>query len=73
MDWYSIDENKLRIKINTRIIDDQLAVIQLLYKCLNEFDGQRWNDIGNDIEGANKIKNKILSDARALKATIDLS
>ena len=73
-DWYSIDENKLRIKINARIIDDQLTDDSITVQMFKqEFDGQRWNDIGNDIEGANKIKNKILSDARALKTAIDLS
>ena len=63
-----------RIKINARIIDDQLTDDSITVQMFKqEFDGQRWNDIGKDIEGANKIKNKILSDARALKTTIDLS
>lgn len=73
-DWYALDKNKLRIKINVRIIDNQLtddSIVVQIFK--QEFDGDKWNDLGLDNEQANKIKTSILSEARTLKSAIDLS
>ena len=73
-DWYAVDANKLRIKINVRIIDNQLtddSIVVQIFK--QEFDGDKWNDLGLDNEQANKIKTSILSEARTLKSAIDLS
>ncbi len=73
-DWYAVDANKLRIKINVRIIDNQLtddSIVVQIFK--QEFDGDKWNDLGLDNEQANKIKTSILSEARTLKSAIELS
>ena len=73
-DWYAVDADKLRIKINVRIIDNQLtddSIVVQIFK--QEFDGSKWNDLGLDSEQAKKIKTSILSEARTLKSAIDLS
>ena len=73
-DWYAVNANKLRIKINVRIIDNQLtddSIVVQIFK--QEFDGNKWNDLGLDNDQADKIKTSILSEARSLKSAIDLS
>ena len=73
-DWYNIADNNLRLKINIRVTDESLSddsVAVAVFK--QSFDGQKWVDEGNDPDQALKIKNSILSEARVLQATIDLS
>ena len=73
-DWYNIDGNDLRIKINIRIYDQEMtdgSVNVQMFK--QNFDGAKWNDQGNDEMQASKIKKAILDEARVLQATIDLS
>ncbi len=73
-DWYNIDGDDLRIKINIRIYDQEMtdgSVNVQMFK--QNFDGAKWNDQGNDEMQASKIKKAILDEARVLQATIDLS
>ncbi len=73
-DWYSIEENNLRIKINVRLVDSELTDNSIIVQMFTqEFDGNIWIDQGMDLEKANKIKNSILTEARALKTAVDLS
>jgi len=73
-DWYNIEGDDLRIKINIRIYDQEMtdgSVNVQMFK--QNFDGAKWNDQGNDEMQASKIKKAILDEARVLQATIDLS
>ena len=73
-DWYSIEGNNLRVKINIRISDQSMTDESLTVQMFKqEFDGTKWNDQGNDETQASKIKQAILKEARVLKTTIDLS
>ena len=72
-DWYSIDEGQSRIKINIRIVDqemtDESVVVSLFSQSL---DGDRWVDQGINSEQSLKIKESILSSARSLKIASEL-
>ena len=73
-DWYGINDNQDRIKINIRVInqtldDNSISVTMFQQK----FDGSKWVDTATDGMQSEKIKNSILEDARKLQATIDLS
>ncbi len=73
-DWYNINNDNLRLKINIRITDEDLtndSISVAIFK--QSFDGQKWIDQGNDSDQAQKIKKSILDEARVLQATIDLS
>ena len=73
-DWYNIEGDDLRIKINIRIFDQEMtngSVNVQMFK--QKFDGSKWNDQGNDEMQASKIKKAILDEARVLQAAIDLS
>jgi len=73
-DWYSIEGNNLRVKINIRISDQNMTDDSITVQMFKqEFDGTKWNDQGNDETQASKIKQAILKEARVLQATIDLS
>lgn len=73
-DWYNIDGNDLRIKINIRIFDQEMTNDSISVQMFKQqFDGAKWNDQGNDEMQAIKIKQAILEEARVLQATIDLS
>jgi len=73
-DWYAIEENELRIKINVRLLDSELTNNSISVQMFTQrFDGTKWTDQGLDKEKANKIKESILSEARSLKTAIDLS
>ena len=73
-DWYNIEGNNIRIKINIRIFDQNMTDESLNVQMFKqEFDGAKWNDQGNDEMQASKIKQAILKEARVLQATIDLS
>ena len=72
-DWYSIDDGQSRIKINIRIINqemtDESVVVSLFSQSL---DGDRWVDQGINSEQSLKIKESILSSARSLKIASEL-
>ena len=73
-DWYAIEEDELRIKINVRLLDSELTNNSISVQMFTQkFDGTKWTDQGLDKEKANKIKESILSEARSLKTAIDLS
>tara|TARA_Y100001935_G_scaffold174290_1_gene144041 strand:+ start:41 stop:556 length:516 start_codon:yes stop_codon:yes gene_type:complete len=73
-DWYNIDGDDLRIKINIRIYDQEMTNDSVNVQMFKQnFDGAKWNDQGNDEMQALKIKKAILDEARVLQATIDLS
>ena len=73
-DWYAVEANELRIKINVRLLDSELADNSISVQMFKQkFDGTKWIDQGLDEEKANQIKESILSEARSLKTAIDLS
>ena len=73
-DWYNIEGNDIRIKINIRIFDQEMMDESISVQMFKQkFDGAKWNDQGNDVVQASKIKKAILEEARVLQATIDLS
>ena len=72
-DWYSLDNGDTRMKINIRVVDqemtDQSLNVSLFTQTLNE---DRWVDNGINAEQSQKIKDSILSSARALKIASEL-
>ena len=72
-DWYSFDEGKTRIKINMRIVDEEMNDGSLNVNLFKQsFENNIWVDQGMDAEQAVKIKNSILSTARDLKIASEL-
>lgn len=73
-DWYGINNNQDRIKINIRVINQTLEDNSINVTMFQQkFDGSKWVDTTTDGMQSEKIKNSILEDARKLQATIDLS
>ena len=73
-DWYGINDNQDRIKINIRVINQTLDDNSINVTIFQQkFDGSKWVDTKTDGTQSEKIKNSILEDARKLQATIDLS
>ena len=73
-DWYGINDNQDRIKINIRVINQTLEDNSINVTMFQQkFDGSKWVDTKTDGIQSEKIKNSILEDARKLQATIDLS
>ena len=73
-DWYGINDNQDRIKINIRVINQTLEDNSINVTMFQQkFDGSKWVDTATDEMQSEKIKNSILEDARKLQATIDLS
>ena len=73
-DWYGINDNQDRIKINIRVINQTLEDNSINVTMFQQkFDGSKWVDTTTDGMQSEKIKNSILEDARKLQATIDLS
>ncbi len=72
-DWYSLDDGKNRIKINIRVVDqdmtDESIVVSLFTQSL---DNDRWVDQGINSEQSFKIKESILTSARSLKVASEL-
>ena len=72
-DWYSLDDGNTRMKINIRVVDqemtDQSLNVSLFTQTLTE---DRWVDNGINAEQSQKIKDSILSSARALKIASEL-
>tara|TARA_B100000575_G_C23080960_1_gene622815 strand:- start:949 stop:1461 length:513 start_codon:yes stop_codon:yes gene_type:complete len=73
-DWYNVQNDELRIKLNIRIHDQNMTDESITVQMFKQrFDGQKWIDEGNDNTQASKIKKSILDEARVLQATVDLS
>ena len=72
-DWYSLDDGQSRIKINIRVVDQEMTddslVVNLFTQSLNE--GQ-WIDQGINDTQSLKIKESILSSARELQIAAEL-
>ena len=72
-DWYSLDDGESRIKINIRVVDqemnDESVTVSLFTQSL---DGDRWIDQGINSEQSLKIKESILTSARSLKIASEL-
>ena len=72
-DWYSFDQGKTRIKINLRVINEEMQNESLTVSLFKQtFENNNWVDIGKDEQQAAKIKNSILSTARDLKIASEL-
>ena len=72
-DWYSLDDGKSRIKINIRVVDQEMTDESLVVSLFSQsLDGDRWIDQGIKSEQSLKIKESILTSARSLKIASDL-
>ena len=72
-DWYSFDQGKTRIKINLRVINEEMQNESLTVSLFKQtFENNNWVDKGKDDQQAAKIKNSILSTARDLKIDSEL-
>ena len=72
-DWYSIDNGQSRIKINIRIVDQEMSNASVVVSLFSQsLDGDRWVDQGINSEQSLKIKESILSSARSLKIASEL-
>ena len=72
-DWYSLDDGKSRIKINIRVVDQEMTNESLVVSLFTQtLDGDRWIDQGINSEQSLKIKESILTSARSLKIASEL-
>ena len=72
-DWYSFDGGKTRIKVNIRVINEEMNDDSLAINLFKQtFEESMWVDKGMDAVQANKIKSSILSSARNLKIASEL-
>ena len=72
-DLYSFDQGKTRIKINLRVINEEMQNESLTVSLFKQtFENNNWVDKGKDEQQAAKIKNSILSTARDLKIASEL-
>ncbi len=72
-DWYSLDDGESRIKINVRVVDQEMTNESLVVSLFTQtLDGNRWIDQGINSEQSLKIKESILTSARSLKIASEL-
>ena len=72
-DWYSLDDGRSRIKINIRVVDQEMTNESLVVSLFTQtLDGDRWIDQGINSEQSLKIKESILTSARALQIASEL-
>ena len=72
-DWYSLDDGNSRIKINIRILDQEMTDNSINVTLFSQsLDGDRWIDNGINSEQSLRIKESILSSARALQIASEL-
>ena len=72
-DWYSFDAGETRIKINIRVLNEELNDDSLNVNLFKQmYENNIWVDKGIDTEQAKKIKKNILSSARSLKIASEL-
>ena len=68
-----MDDGESRIKINIRVIDQELTNESLTVSLFTQsLDGDRWIDQGINSEQSLKIKESILASARALQIASEL-
>ena len=72
-DWYSLDDGQSRIKMNIRVVDqemtDESVTVSLFTQSL---DGDRRIDQGINAEQSLKVKQSILTSARSLAIASEL-
>ena len=72
-DWYSLDNGQSRIKINIRVVDQEMSNESVVVSLFSQsLDDDRWIDQGINSEQSLKIKESILSSARSLKIASEL-
>ena len=72
-DWYSLDNGQTRIKINIRVIDQEMTNESLDVRLFTQsLKGDQWIDQGINSDQSLKIKESILSSARSLKIASEL-
>ena len=72
-DWYSLDDGESRIKINIRVVDQEMTDESVMVSLFTQsLDGDRWIDQGINSEQSLKIKQSILSSARSLAIASEL-
>ena len=72
-DWYSIDDGQSRIKMNIRIVNQEMTDESVMVSLFSQsLDGDQWVDQGINSEQSLKIKESILSSARSLKIASEL-
>ena len=72
-DWYSFDGGQTRIKINIRVINEEMSDESLAVNLFKQtYEENTWVDKGVDVPQANKIKSSILTSARNLKIASEL-
>ena len=72
-DWYSFDAGETRIKINIRVLNEELNDDSLNVNLFKQmYENNIWVDKGIDTEQAEKIKKNILTTARSLKIASEL-
>ena len=72
-DWYSFDDGKTRIKINIRIVNQDMNDESLTINLFKQtYENNIWVDKGTDSAQAEKIKKSILTSARNLKIASEL-
>ena len=72
-DWYNLNNQSERIKINIRVTDEGMSDDSLQVNLFTQnYDGNKWNDLGVDKTQSAKIKKIILEEAQALKIASEL-
>ena len=72
-DWYSLDDGQTRIKMNIRIVDQEMSDESVTVSLFTQtLDGDRWIDQGINSEQSLKIKESILTSARSLAIASEL-
>ena len=72
-DWYSLDDGQSRIKMNIRVVDQEMTDESITVSLFTQsLDGDRWIDQGINSEQSLKIKQSILSSARSLAIASEL-
>ncbi len=72
-DWYSLDDGRSRIKINIRVVDQEMTDESVMVSLFTQSsDGEKWIDQGINSEQSLKIKESILTSARSLAIASEL-
>ena len=72
-DWYSLDDGQSRIKMNIRVVDQEMTDESVTVSLFTQYlDGDRWIDQGINSEQSLKIKQSILTSARSLAIASEL-
>ena len=72
-DWYSLDDGQNRLKINIRVVNQEMTDESLSVTLFTQsLDGNRWVDQGINLDQSLKIKESILTSARSLKIASEL-